>query len=545
MSSRKRSRSRPLQYRARRVRRTSGSLPSLTRWLTLDSKNPPETAMVPVKQAPAILHSVHLPPGAFTMNLFLDGHPTMLGSSGAADPWIAYMKPAIDRAQHTAPLRLAAEAMSLAVFGNHDAHAEAKLLAVDRYTRCISALRAAIADPIEAAADSTLMTVLLLTIYEYITSSDESGKERFYHHTDGAIAVAVYRQKTGSVSHQQMQMFWVVITSIVMRYTYIGKSRSLTNRETPQVMGGPNRKIAIPKQANVRNWIGGLNAATSDAGGKLFELMLGTLLLRTKSHDLHLVPISLDEGSVNLVQSLFESALEMNRKLDLWDSSLPLDKQATVHNALYALFDDEVATSEIWPGELLTFTNLHDACTYSQWRSLKIMVLCVGLRNLHWLRLNTGSIDRDPVFDNMRASLYEQIDGMCASVPYFLGIKQALPPALDSVYMKRLPLDGRGALSIAVMLQFCLLVEGIPPIQRRWIQGRLKYIAEDIGVQYATVGSQTESPCLLFEGDPIMLRTFGGRDDHALSTASMSIRSFSASPAPSSSSLGAHTAEAS
>lgn len=465
-----------------------------------------------------------MPPETFALSLFFDGHQDMLSSSGAADPWIAYMKPAINSAGPATPLRLAAEAISLAIFGYASERQEAATLAMSKYARCISALRTAISDPKEAAADDTLTTVLLLTIYEYVTSDDQGGKDRFFHHTDGAIAVAVYRRKTGSVSRQQMQMFWVVITSIVMRYTYIGKSRSLTSKTALPVMGAPNRKVTVPRQTSVRAWITGLNAASADPAGNLFELMLRVVLLRTKSHDLHLPPMALGQGTVMEVDHLFRSALELHQKLNSWAESLSSVMRPRPLNISSSSSDEEIELSEMWPGKLLQFTSLGMACTYNQWQLLQIMALGVALRNFHWLRLHTGSADQEIQFNELRSALYERVDGVCASVPYFLGLSQSVLSKLEATEAQQLSLDGRGALSIAVMLQFCLLVEGVPLAQRLWIQGRLKHIAEDVGVRYAAVGTQAASPCLLFEGDSLMTNTFGGRDGHALSTTALSVK---------------------
>jgi hypothetical protein len=148
----------------------------------------------------------------------------------------------------------------------------------------------------------------------------------------------------------------------------------------------------------------------------------------------------------------------------------------------------DFTTSEVFPGRVEAFTDLTAAYRYNISRSSQILVWTSILRAVAWTgypedyRLTTS-------YSNARRRCIELIDGIIASIPYFLGWKgcsdKVLAGESQSACGSSSKVIGVGAFFVMWPMFVAANSDFATLEQRAFVKGRLIYIAENLGINQA------------------------------------------------------------
>jgi hypothetical protein len=148
----------------------------------------------------------------------------------------------------------------------------------------------------------------------------------------------------------------------------------------------------------------------------------------------------------------------------------------------------DFATSKAFPGRVEAFTDLTAAYRYNIARSSQILVWTSILRAVAWTgypkdyRLTTS-------YSNARRRCIELIDGIIASIPYFLGWKgrsdEALAGESQSACSSNSKVIGVGAFYVMWPMFVAANSDFATPEQRAFVKGRLICVAENLGINQA------------------------------------------------------------
>jgi hypothetical protein len=148
----------------------------------------------------------------------------------------------------------------------------------------------------------------------------------------------------------------------------------------------------------------------------------------------------------------------------------------------------DFATSEVFPGRVESFTELTAGYRYNIARSSQILIWTSILRAVAWTgypedyRLTTS-------YSNARQRCIELIDGIIASIPYFLGWKGypngTLSGESQSACGSNSKVIGVGAFYVMWPMFVAANSDFATPEQSAFVKGRLIYIAEHLGISQA------------------------------------------------------------
>lgn len=165
-------------------------------------------------------------------------------------------------------------------------------------------------------------------------------------------------------------------------------------------------------------------------------------------------------------------------------------------------------SSCLWPGSLYCYESAAVALIFFFLRAAKVTVLHVLFectlclfnigRNTSIPRANSSRLD--VIYQQLRAAA----DDICAVVPFSLNVDWPdLPEDLSHLRAIRVSKAMEGVDDPSVMMHFFSCIEVLPDLQRRWLRGRNKHIADTYGLPYARAFATRTFPGLLFEnGDP-------------------------------------------
>lgn len=149
----------------------------------------------------------------------------------------------------------------------------------------------------------------------------------------------------------------------------------------------------------------------------------------------------------------------------------------------------DFATVEAFPGRVEEFADLTAGYRYNIARSSQILVWTSILRTTAWTGY-PADYRLSSTYSRARQRCIELIDGIIASVPYFLGLKTRPEGALagdsQSACGTSTLVKGVGAFYVMWPMFVAANSDFATPEQRAFVKGRLVYIAENLGVNQAS-----------------------------------------------------------
>jgi hypothetical protein len=150
----------------------------------------------------------------------------------------------------------------------------------------------------------------------------------------------------------------------------------------------------------------------------------------------------------------------------------------------------DLATSKVFPGRLEVFSDLTKGYKYNIARAAQIFIWTSILRSVAWMG-NAEDYMATSHFANARQRCAELIEGIVASVPYFLGWKGYPNASIAGASYSPCGNDTQAKTASVVFILFPMFVairsDFATPEQRTFMKGKLKHIAENEGVSQASM----------------------------------------------------------
>ncbi|KAK1510934.1 hypothetical protein CTAM01_01507 [Colletotrichum tamarilloi] len=362
-------------------------------------------------------------------------------------------------------LSQAYKAVSLAALASRrTVNASAALFhAQGHYLRAVRAVNKAIMDPGEVLNDQTLGAVLMLAFYEILTSSRDSIAE-YTDHMKGAAIIVKLRGQKGLETPEGEEMF------------------AITRNQCLSIHCLPNSP-----EVSEFTWL-------------LHHECRGRMQHAIASMDIQSSQIRQDVDRVlgagdrkpETIQKVLDAlkraqALEAKfRKLN--NDPSPQWKVDTVEWILERS-DDELDTTPTFPGPVYGFFNLPLAILHVATWCCHLMLTTTILRCMAWL-VSPDDYRMGEEYEELKRSAILRIEDTIASTPFFCkwngyGVVVAQFPCGNTKPDD--PLKGAAGLMVLWPMVTACSSDFATPRQRRFLRGRLKYLAEVAGIRQANV----------------------------------------------------------
>ncbi|KAI9697513.1 MAG: hypothetical protein M1820_007779 [Bogoriella megaspora] len=323
------------------------------------------------------------------------------------------------------------------------------------YGKAISIVNKAIIDPEQAKSDELLCTILLLGLYETINSNRRS-QDAWSAHINGAVALAKLRGTEQFNNPISLNLFRAV------------RAHMLVN--------AVQHSTAISDFPAENGWLSDYADETSTAHRLMaITLRLPNIRYRAKR-------VFSDRNLMAQSESLFQlmtAAVGLDAEYAFWFDDLPKVWQPKAVATLEGMPDD-IESSEIWPGSINVFENLIVSNLTNNGRMGRIFCQTVIIGCLARQAERKSELEKDVRYQKATKMARELVDAICASVPFHLGYD--IRDRTQRVGQHEAAAEAIGGYFLIWPLFVCGRLECVPKEQKRWIRGRLKYIARMYGV---------------------------------------------------------------
>ena len=372
--------------------------------------------------------------------------------------------------------------LTLAKKSDTRAHVEASRI---NYGKAVALLREAVSNPRESRTDDTLMTAMILSLYDSI-DADRDAPSAWRHHIDGAFAMLTLRQHETLSSPLSQKIYWAVkfhaAVNHVMRCEPMEPFPDWTQLwNKPLPMAYPIHDFDIVAHAAFR-----LPALRHAASRILRE------------------PIS-PRVALDILK-LLGNVKVLDAELACWPFSMPAALRPSVAGWRHKdLADDN--NRKCYPGAVYSYYNWWIANVWNVYRALRCF--CQGLIQSCVARLVPEELlEESPENSGASRTLQRLADEICGTVPLCLGdttgfeiVPQIASPASETRAQDdngtpqgpehersiRWPKNAMSAYLLIWILETAASIPSLPPKQRMWVLGRLEEIGTIFGINLATV----------------------------------------------------------
>ncbi|KAK3344568.1 hypothetical protein B0H65DRAFT_463830 [Neurospora tetraspora] len=424
-----------------------------------------------------------------------------------------YLVPLIDAEPPDSALRSAFNACAIAALGNRQKANSLNLanLSLREHTLALAKTHAALGNPATANSDATLATVLLLGLYESITAIKESRMLAWRSHVDGAIQIVKLRGREQMRSTKTGTLLFQAV-----RHQVLG--RALTSG-TPPPLG-------------VDWWMDGMGDGHLLPSAAMHRFALRVSELRAEAAAL-LAGITRTAGNIELMQQMAHRVRLLDQEIASWLLSLPPNLR---FKTLCWLSDEEVGLSpgrqynysklEVFPGRVDMYPDFVTARIWNTARTVRLVLASLNIRITAWLS-TPADYRTTAEYARSKAICEGTIADVISSVPYHLGwhTKQAglFDNGTDRSGFACGHEDSIKALPAWFLIWALTCVKNhdmATDEQRVWVKGRLRFIADHVGLKYANIVNDLElrfpSMFICQDGtmpssDPLRAGTYKGR----------------------------------
>jgi hypothetical protein len=385
----------------------------------------------------------------------------------------------------TSALSYATKATALAAFGNVAGQTKDTLspLAWRTYGCALSELNAALADPLLARRNETLMTVVLFCLAESLliptsTKPTSSSPSPTISHIDGAVSLLKLRSSSlPSPSPLSTLLYLFIRTSTIIDRI----SRSLP--------------LDPFFHSPVTGWQSPLPVPLSNPATLLTSYTLLVPALRARAAAL--LSQSRTQWNIFAVRTLLREVRSVDRLLSTWPETLPDSWQYTaVSRACWVASPTNTQIPEeyshaLYPGTQDEYQDIWLAAVWNSYRVARLFLNALVVRCAGWLRAGGDGNDENK---EAECTIQELVDDVCSSVSFFLGgARGQLPRELRVEDLAPSnPISPHHATSAAMHGYFllwplfvCRSATSIPASQRGFLRNRMLEIAVRGGVQQA------------------------------------------------------------
>ncbi|KAF2101785.1 hypothetical protein NA57DRAFT_64483 [Rhizodiscina lignyota] len=381
-------------------------------------------------------------------------------NSGSGRGYLEYLIPMYNQASSDSPLQLATHAVALSALGNYPGNSRLKVDARKAYGRALNKINEAIQDPLTAASDHSLMTILMFSLYEAVASTDKQ-PTAWSNHVDGAVALAKLRGSDGWKTKESVGLFRAIRMCMLT---------SAIQRAKP-----------VDEYPGPKGWTCDDNFEQNPAN-RLAIISLDLPNLRRYAVDVVSQSPSLNKNAE--IMHIMKMAQEVDGRLEHWYLTLPEDwGHRTVRMQLEEPVD--VFNAPQWQGPVHIYDDLFMANIINDYRVSRIFC--------QQIILNMSGALSDPAPETLitvhgmqQHAMYvarTMADDVCSSVPFHLEI-DLQPRARDSGQEIHAA-EATGGYFLSWPLFVIGNTDCVPMRQREWIRGRLYRIGQDFGLSSA------------------------------------------------------------
>ena len=308
--------------------------------------------------------------------------------------------PMLSQTKESSALCLAIEAVATATTAHSSDSRDLVQHAAHIYGKALAAAQQAMRDSVHATSDETLMTILLFSLYESMTSLEHS-TTAWARHINGAVAIVRARYVEHVENPRSLLLFRAVRTQMLM---------NVLGQRTPiQDFLGP------------RGWL----SDTEDNNLPAYDLLetfiaMPDLLNRACSslnHD------DTPDGRVR-VKALLQDALAAQDRLSTWEAVMPKHwVQSSTASTIYTIDDTNVEEADAWPGPMYVYKDLKVLSISNKMRVSQMLCSSVVAEALQWL--DPEYYSKDTRYELAKNNIKTLVDGICYGVPLHLSAEKA------------------------------------------------------------------------------------------------------------------------
>lgn len=368
------------------------------------------------------------------------------------------------------PFQLAYSAVALATMGNRMKSDSTDLVELSfmQHSRALVAIHKALRDPAATKCDSTLATVLLLSLFEKITAAKEVGLLAWRTHIEGAMHLVRSRGREMVQNKDSVLLFNAVRLQIIARTLSSG---------TSSVMGV--------------NWWLPESVAADSIGARYQRFALEVSDLRAEVTRL-MATLSRNDQGLELMLEMLRKVQDLDLQMANFLIGLPAEYQVT---PLYwedkVLEDGEIRHAPVYPGRVDGYSDLIVASIWNATRATRIILMSLLIRVAAWI-CSPADFRSTPEYATAVRTCKTNIADIISSVPYILRMSQAdvQHPSAPAPSGFACGTDEQskmlGGLMVAWPLSTVRTCDYTMDGQREWAIGRLNFIASELGIKYAS-----------------------------------------------------------
>lgn len=387
--------------------------------------------------------------------------------------------------------RLAYSACALAAMGNRFKGDSTDLVELSymQHSRALVAISKALKDPAESKHDSTLATVLLLSLFEKITAAKEVGLLAWRTHIEGAMHLVRSRGREMVQNKDSVLLFNAVRLQIIARTLSSG---------TSSVMGV--------------NWWLPESVAADSVAARYQRFALEVSDLRAEVTRLMATLARNDQG-LELMLEMLRKVQDLDLQMANFLQGLPAEYQFT---PLYwedkVPEDDQVRHAPRYPGRIDAYPDLIVASIWNATRATRVILMSLLIRVAAWI-CSPADFRSTPEYATAVRTCRANIADIISTVPYMLSmhqrdVQQPSSAAAPSGFACGTDEQSKmlGGLMVAWPLTTVRTCDYTMDSQREWAVGRLNFIASELGVKYASslAAAKIRFPSMLIRRDGLM-----------------------------------------
>ncbi|KAM0245591.1 hypothetical protein ACHAQJ_010517 [Trichoderma viride] len=401
--------------------------------------------------------------------------------------FLEYVVPLL-RAEDVAPhFKAAFDACAMASFANSQGNHHLAERALHTHSKALGAINIALNNPDTIKQDSTLASILLLGLFENITTRN-LGMLAWGPHIRAAIQLVRKRGRKQLRTKIGVALFIAVRTQMIVH--------TLSTAKPPLMQS---------------EWWVNADAVRDRYASQCQKLSIRAGEIRAEVNRL-MSQLPRNMESVEAIRDMIRQAQEVDFECVRWAESLPDDyRYRTI------LWQDDIPDAnyhelEVFPGRVDAYPDLWVASLWSTMRIARIILASLIVRCAAWV-CSPVDYRTAPEYATARRICVESITDIIASVPYQLGwfsTRKHLFHQQDSLVAFACGEEGGSKSLAGYFLTWPLAcIQGqdyMTDNQRTWARGRLTYIGKQLGVSYALMLTQLNyrTPSMLIRMDGLM-----------------------------------------
>lgn len=406
--------------------------------------------------------------------------------------FMGYLLPMLKSEGQNSHLQHAFNACALAHLGNRVKSNDEDILdkALSEYTKALAATHTALTDPDTYKSDASIATVLLLGLYENLTAK-ERGMFSWGSHIEGAVSLVKSRGRRQLRTKTGLLLFVAVRTQMIIH--------ALTSGKAP-IMG-------------VDWWMS--DTVMNESAAESQRINLKTSELRADATRL-MTEVARTPETIELMLALIRRAQNVDQESVRWMRNVP---ESWGYRSV--AWEDSVpggdfGRAEVFPGRVDVYRDYYIAAAWNMLRVNRLILASVIVRCAAWV-CSPVDYRTTPEYATAARTCVDMITDVIASVPYHLGWH--LRPERRRLLQRQLSgfacgeddsLKGLAGYFLTWPLGCVAGQDYTTDSQRAWVQGRLRYIADELGIKYARIICQlnVRVPSMLIRRDGLMAEPY-------------------------------------